>query len=358
MKTKCLHIVTEKAWRGGENQILQFMTLSQNKFNLENTLAAPKDSEIYQRLRENFTVIPLEKNNTRNVFTIQKYIKENNILNIITHTSKAHSLGLSLKFFNRKLNLIVYRKANRPIKKNPFSAWKYKTKLINHFIAISNTIANTLASGGVKTHKILQSKDFILKKETSPEDLISLKNQLRLNDYKGTVIVCAAHLDAQKNHSTLLKALKALNERNSDFKCFIAGKGPLEAELLKLSNDLKLQERVTFLGFVDSIPELLSLADLFVLPSINEGLGSVLIEAIMYDCALIGSNSGGIPELVDHQKTGLLFDPKSPKDLALKITSAIEFPEKNKVYKENAFKKINDNFNPDSIISDIVKILK
>ena len=149
-----------------------------------------------------------------------------------------------------------------------------------------------------------------------------------------------------------------MKKKGKKFICFLAGKGPLEKELYRLTADFNLQKHIHFLGFIDHLPELLSLGDIFILPSINEGLGSVLLEAIHYDCSLIGADSGGIPEIVKNNHTGLLVDPLNPEDIANKIEKLMGDPTLQQSLRKAAQTHLNSNFRKDYIVKNIVEILQ
>jgi glycosyltransferase involved in cell wall biosynthesis len=89
----------------------------------------------------------------------------------------------------------------------------------------------------------------------------------------------------------------------------ICGDGSLRAELESRVNDLGLSSHVTFTGFSSDVPSLLPGADVFVLPSLHEGLGIAAMEAMAAGLPVVASKVGGLPEIVDDGDTGLLVPP-------------------------------------------------
>jgi glycosyltransferase involved in cell wall biosynthesis len=120
------------------------------------------------------------------------------------------------------------------------------------------------------------------------------------------VIIFSGRLVELKGIHYLLSALAKLKEKRKDWVCWIVGDGEKKEELLKQSRDLRLEKEVVFLGKRDDVPALLRLSDIFVLPSLIENQSVSLIEAQIAGKAVIASNAGGLPEMVEHEVTGLL----------------------------------------------------
>ena len=98
---------------------------------------------------------------------------------------------------------------------------------------------------------------------------------------------------------------------------------------------LGLQERVHFLGFRQDLPALLQAIDIACIPSRNEAFGLTVIEAMAAQCAVVGANSGAIPELIDQQR-GRLADPLSAEEWSVALKELIDAPETRRVLGEEA----------------------
>ncbi|SEC70380.1 Glycosyltransferase involved in cell wall bisynthesis [Paenibacillus sp. GP183] len=120
------------------------------------------------------------------------------------------------------------------------------------------------------------------------------------------VIIFTGRLVELKGVHYLLSALVKLKAKRQDWVCWIVGDGNKEEDLLNQRNELGLQKEVLFLGKRDDIPALLQLSDIFVLPSLVENQSVSLIESQIAGKASIVSDSGGLPEMVEHKVTGLL----------------------------------------------------
>src|SRR5207244_2362134 len=118
----------------------------------------------------------------------------------------------------------------------------------------------------------------------------------------------AARLERQKGHALLLKALSLAKRKLPAFGLSIFGQGSLEKELKQEVAALHLQDQVTFRGLASSPEEIFSEIDVFLLPSLWEGAGTVLLEAMLHGIPIIASRAGGIPEYVS-EDCALLFPP-------------------------------------------------
>lgn len=124
------------------------------------------------------------------------------------------------------------------------------------------------------------------------------------------VIGCAGRLTGQKGHALLLQAVALLRARGHDFTVLLAGKGELEQELRSQARSLGIEECVQFLGFVEDMRRFYASIDIFALPSLWEGFGFVLSEAMAMQLPIVAFDTSNIPEVVLDGVTGLLVPPK------------------------------------------------
>lgn len=130
------------------------------------------------------------------------------------------------------------------------------------------------------------------------------------------VILYTGRLVELKGVNYLISALQELKGIRDDWVCWIAGSGEKEAELKAQTSSLGLNQNVIFLGKRDDIPSLLKQADIFVLPTLIENQPISVIEAQIAGKAIIASDVGGIPEIIEHGVTGLLTPAKNTAMLA------------------------------------------
>ncbi|MDA1502288.1 glycosyltransferase [Bacillus cereus group sp. TH43LC] len=148
------------------------------------------------------------------------------------------------------------------------------------------------------------------------EGLISNTSSNELNEVKPIKnLVCVASLTKQKNHKLLIEAMQYTNGMN----LYLVGDGPMRREIEELIRKYNLDEKIHLLGIQSDIKGILSSADVFVLSSIWEGFGLVLIEAMAVGIPVIASDIDGINEIVINKKNGLLFNNQSATDLVISL---------------------------------------
>jgi len=128
--------------------------------------------------------------------------------------------------------------------------------------------------------------------------------------------VTVARLSPSKDLSTLIRAASILASNNYPAKFTIIGDGPERNELEDLCNSLEIAHAVHFLGWQDQISRLLWDFDLYVHTSLTEGFGLAVTEAMACYLPVIATEVGSLPEIVDHERTGLLIPPGDPLALA------------------------------------------
>ena len=166
----------------------------------------------------------------------------------------------------------------------------------------------------------------------------------------------SARFDYQKDQKTILQALKLLKDKNVKFKFLFAGDGELNSDLIKLRNQLGLEE-VEFKGFMDKFgfsdynraeencDELNKNLDIFILSSIFEGSSNSLIEAMSFKDAVIVSDIQSNLEIIDNGRYGISFKVGSPEDLFEKLFDVINNKEKLLELKEKALEGVKKNYN-------------
>ena len=145
---------------------------------------------------------------------------------------------------------------------------------------------------------------------------LSLKNMLGIPP-DHLVVGTVAFLRDYKGVDGFLSAAQIVLDGCRQVHFVIVGDGPQKSFLEELTARLGIQERVSFLGFCEDVPNILSFFDVFVLNSITgEGVPQVLTQALVMACSVIATNVGSIPEVIRHGKTGVLVHPSDPKELA------------------------------------------
>ena len=163
-----------------------------------------------------------------------------------------------------------------------------------------------------------------------PVGAVEKKRSLGL-EQKGLVVGFIGWLLPIKGPMHLLKAMEDVWRDHDDANLVFIGKGELDVDLRAEAMKISANGRINFLGWRSDIDEIMPLFDIFVLPSLNEGMGRVLVEAMAAGKPIVASKVGGIPDLVQHEHNGLLVPPGDAKALAAAIRQLINDPEKAKL---------------------------
>jgi len=145
------------------------------------------------------------------------------------------------------------------------------------------------------------------------------------------VLTMVARFAPQKDHETLLKAARRMKDEGRSFRLLLVGDDPFGSNRKKaeaVSRALGLEDQVTFTGIRDDVPDILSLTDVFVMPSLWEGLGLVFLEAMAYSLPVVSNRVSAVPEIVEHGETGFLVPAGDAEALAAALSGLLDDPER------------------------------
>ncbi len=176
------------------------------------------------------------------------------------------------------------------------------------------------------------------------------------------VILCVGKIEYRKGQDIILRAIAPILKSGDSVQkisvLFAGNSNPsFQRKLRTLSEKLKIEKNVIWIGYESNIPNLLQIADLYIQPSRWDPLPRALIEAMGMGVCSIGSQVDGIQELIEHEKTGLLFKNESIEELAGQIKKVLTHPELRKSYGEEAVKKVKSEHTTRHMVDTIEKYL-
>ncbi|HHT9137263.1 MAG TPA: glycosyltransferase family 4 protein [Candidatus Wunengus sp. YC60] len=172
------------------------------------------------------------------------------------------------------------------------------------------------------------------------------------------LVVTAGRLVPVKGHTYLIAALDQVRKEIPNIRLVFLGDGELKDELLRHTKILGLENHVRFLGMRNDVPEIISCSDLFALPSINEGFGVVLLEAMAMKCPIVATNVGGVPEVVLDGETGFLVPPKDPVQLARGIIRLLKDTSPALQMAENGYQRLKTCFDIKETVTKTERLYK
>jgi glycosyltransferase involved in cell wall biosynthesis len=405
MKYRILHIITRQDKGGSaENTLLTVLGLNKEKYDVTLVKGATLESTMSDDEREaNERDLKTASDSGVKIITIAELVRRINPLNdlkafiklffiikkgkyhiVHTHTSKAGIIGRWAAWLCR--TPIIIHTPHGHIFYGYYG--KFKTKVfivIERITALITDRIITLTDREKQEHvdfRIATPEKFItihsgvetkrffevthedtkrIRKELNiPEDCLVIGTVGRLVEVKGhTYLIQAAH--------KILKSLQSpfkdiTGQAYKDIKFIIVGDGPL-MEDLKREAESPLnppsppftkggQGGIIFAGWRNDVPAIISVFDIFVLPSLNEGMGKVLIEAMLLKKAIIASRAGGIPDLIRDGENGILVKPASPDELAEAIIDLIKSEDKRKMMGDKG-RLVAESYSDKSMVEEI-----
>ncbi len=196
----------------------------------------------------------------------------------------------------------------------------------NHIIAISQAVKDSLVAKQIKSSKITRIYHGIPDRFTLRRQRQDVRKRLGLDDHECALCMVARFIP-DKGHDFLLHTITGLKDHRC--KLFLAGDdtGKWAAEMKKMVRDSGLENRVVFLGFKENVPRFLAGMDILIAPSRREALSISIIEALSMGLPVIGTRTGGIPEVVRHGENGLIVEKENRKELLKAISFLASHPE-------------------------------
>lgn len=181
---------------------------------------------------------------------------------------------------------------------------------------------------------------------------------LRENIHPNTVlIIFVGRLEYQKGIDTLLEAISQMQSDREDFAFWIVGDGSLREELIAKARELGLQDMLHFLGAKTNIPQLLSVSDIFVLPSRFETMPFSVLEALAAGLPCIVTDVGDNPRMVINNENGLVTPPEDKQALAQALDDLIAHPDKRKKMGTASIRRVAQ-FSNDSMVHRILALYR
>lgn len=254
----------------------------------------------------------------------------------------------SFKYFIKKRRYFWYAKI----------LFKHVTKIIGVCDDITEYIKNNINKDSSKTLTIkngIDVKKFNVIK--TKEEILKIKSRLNLKK-DSFIIGMVGRLDAVKNHKMTLKNFQKISLDNQNINLLIIGSGPEEKNIKQIIFNLKIQDKVILLGERTDISELLSIIDIFLLPSLSEGLSIALLEAMSSKKAIIASNVGGNIEIIKNNSNGLLFNLNSEEDFISTLLRLINNAELRHELGLKAFETVRGHFSLNCMVRKYENLYK
>jgi len=317
-----LHIDTGSTIRGGQKQLI-LLANNLHDSGFEQAVATPVEEEYEGRLNGNIPMVPIPKKSITGfgLYAVKEAVREYDIAIIHAHDSNSHTIGLHLKRAFPHIKLVVSRRVVFPPSGSFSRRFKYGAA-VDRYIAISRAVAKILESSGVPAAKIAVIPSGLDLAEIGRQSvgefaIPGMFADEALRKYP-CLLASAGSLTAEKDFATALAAMKAVSKQSGEIALLILGEGPLRGELESIMAKEKI-DNVFLPGHVEPLAPIFTRCEAFVLTSRSEGLNTSAIEAAACGLPLIVSNTGGLPEIVEDGRNGILCEPGDPEGFAAAI---------------------------------------
>lgn len=320
MGKRILHISTAKTWRGGEQQLAYL--LEELKDQCQNFVLCSEGSEMEQHCKEmGYSYTTAKKRFSLDpsfAASIKKDCQESQIELIHTHDSHAHSLSiLATRLFGNTIPMVVSRRVDFPIEKSWFSHYKYNHPLVKKILCVSEEI-KLITATGITNPEVLQTVYSGIDLEKFASRSGKLRKELKIAEDTFLIGNTSALAD-HKDYFTFVDAAQKALKEDPSLLFLIIGKGPKEDEISSYIRVKELESSIRMIGFRKDVPQILADLDLFMITSKTEGLGTSILDAFASGVPVLATEAGGIPELVEPEKTGILCEVGDKLDLAMQL---------------------------------------
>jgi len=320
-----VHVSTQRGWHGGEQQAA-LLVRGLRERGQRSIVFARRGGAFSGRLAaEGFEVTPFggSGRNPGAVWQMRRRLRA--ILPDVIHFHDSHALtagGLAawrLPIAAR----VAARRVVFPIR----SAWRFNW-FADRVIAVSQSVAEVCRASGVEPRRIRVVHDGVDPSRARSGDRARGRQSLSLDDAT-PLVLCVASLSEAKGHTFLLQSLPAVLARHPQACLALAGDGPMRNGLAAQAKQLGVERAVRFLGYRDDVPDLLKAADLFVMPSLSEGMCSSLADAMFARTPLVTTAAGGIADIVGKSQgsadaVARIVPERDPGAMAAAIVAALD----------------------------------
>ncbi len=343
-KTKVLFVITKSNWGGAQRYVYDLATgLPKDRFDVVVALGG-SGTLIHKLHAEHIRVLPIFSL-ARDVSTIGDIFAFFEIWSIFRrekpdvihlNSAKASGLGTLAARFAGISNIIftahgwAFNEDRSFLSRLSIKLLSWVTTLLAHkTIAVSEAVHKDTRNWPFVKNKIItihngvNSVDFALRDDARV--YFATKSGITL-PHDALLIGTIAELHKNKGLTFSVEAFAEIAQKYPSLFYFILGDGEEREQLEILIKRHELAGRVFLIGFIENAANYLKAFDIFVLPSVKEGLPYVLLEAGIAGLAVVASHVGGIPEIIEDGKTGLLIPPRSPDDIVEHIVRLAKTP--------------------------------
>ncbi|NIR49901.1 glycosyltransferase [candidate division KSB1 bacterium] len=283
------------------------------------------------------------------IWQVNRLIHEEKVDVVMTTLFYADVVGALARAFTPAKAVFSWETISAPewLRKHRLLTYRFAMRFCDKVISVSQATARWLIEErGLPREKVEVIPYGVNLELFKQGKNTQLKKQLGVSK-DAPLVGVVARLHPQKGHGYLIEAAKTIVHDHSDVRFVLVGDGVLRDELKEQVKSAELEEHFLFLGFRDDVKDLLRIFDLFVLPSLYEGLPNVVLEAMASSLPVVATAVDGTPELVVDNETGYLVPPRNPHALAQKISLLLNDEKRAAIFGKQGRKRVEEQFSLD-----------
>ncbi|MEW6747633.1 MAG: glycosyltransferase [Planctomycetota bacterium] len=352
-RLRVVHVNTERTWRGGEQQTL-YLAEGLARRGHECHLVLQPDSPLHEQASQaGLACHPIAMRGELDpiaIVHVARLLRRLAPHIVHMHTSHAHTLGTFASVLARRGRRIVSRRVDFSIYRHPLSLSGLKYRFgIDRYIAVSHAVQQALVRDGIPAESI-----DVVWSGIDPARLAVASGSRPRADWgigPDTAIVgTVAHFGWHKGLEYLVRAAPLIARARPDVRIVLVGDGELRPRIEAEREAQHAEATVHLAGFRRDAGDCLAAMDVFVMPSVMEGLCTSILDAFALERPVVACAVGGIPEIVRDGMTGLLVPPRDPEALAAAVLALLAEPERARALAANAKRLVHESFSVDSMV--------
>ena len=321
-----LHVDTERGWRGGERQVFWLARELARDGHRSIVAGRPNEPLLERAAEAGLEVFPCDASGELDIgaaLAMRRFVRDEGVEIVHAHTGHAVSLA-AIATLRTPARMVLTRRVDFPLRGNPFSRWKYARAAA--VISISEAVADVLVASGIDRRRItIVPSGVDLARRIEPATPATLR---ALGVPPGApLVVQVSALVAHKDPVNFVHAIGFAHRAVPNLRALLVGDGELRQRVEGAVTQNGLRGVLHITGYRTDADQLLAAADVVTLSSEEEGLGTVLLDALALGKPVVATRAGGIPEVVADGECGLLVPTRDGHLLGAAIARVLSDPE-------------------------------
>lgn len=348
---RILQLISSSGFFGAENVVLQLSAELQKEKGYYPIVGAIANvmnlhMELVEECRKKgieTLIFPCNgKIDIKTIWQLRKFICANNIKIIHSHGYKSNLYSFfSSRGISTRLVATCHNWLGDDMKMKGYAMLdRFMLRRFDKVVSVSHDVAKKAIESGISHKKVhIVENGIAMDRFTSHEPQKNIRKDFGIPEAR-IIIGTVGRLSEEKGHRVLFNAAAQILNKYPQAVFLIVGDGPLRKDLEKEFSS----SSIIFTGFRRDLPEIYRHMDIFVLPSLTEGLPMVILEAMASKIPIIATRVGAIPTIINDKQTGLLVNPGDEVELKAALLSALENRDSIKKMAEKAYYTVRDNY--------------